>query len=89
MDTVDCSDCLDSFVVLVDRMVAVHGRQMNVHQMLDLVGKWANCSMVDWPVAGDLDCQIFDLDRFHRCMHFVDYKSPDCNYCHGYSTAAY
>lgn len=80
--------CLDSFAVLVDRMVVVvlmHGRQT-----LDLAEISASCSMVDLLLVDDLGYQIFDLDRFRgQCTHFVDYKSLDYSCYRGYSTAAY
>lgn len=82
----DFVDCLDNFAALGDKLVAV----VMHDQMLDLVEKLVNCSMVDSLVVDDLDYRIFDSDRFHgHCTYLTDYMR-DCSYCsyyHGYSVA--
>lgn len=86
---VDIVDFADSWIVVpADRMVVGHGPMHG--PMLDLVEILAYCSTVDWLLAGDSGCQIFDSDRCRgHCIHFVDCMSRDYSCCRGYSTAAY
>lgn len=86
---VDVMDYLDNFAVLEDKLVAVVTRD----QMLGLVERLVNYSMADLQLVDDLDCQIFDSDRWHGhctrssmdCMIPVTgCTSPDCSYYHGH-----